>query len=204
MNISNRILVLVIIFMCVSCAAPIPWRYYYQESSSGEVLYSSCFINQDIPNRIRFSRHGIQIDTELDKDKGKKYIAIYFKIPEGKTVKLKSATVQVFWSGNNQPDKEAFKNISLADKSLVFNPATQNHILDTNEPLVGQRRKTEWGEWWDESYSLASYLDIPDADDIRVVLPQFTVNEELVTLPELRFHRKWIIMLINLIGELHC
>jgi hypothetical protein len=203
MNISNRILqVFVIIFMCASCA-PIPVRYYYLESNSGEAIYSPCFINEDIPNRIRFSQQGIRISTALEQLKGKKYIAIYIEVPEGKTVKLKSTTVQVFWSENNRPDKAAFRKISLADKILIYKPATQEHIFDTNEPMVGKRIKSEWGER-DKSYSLAAYLDIPDADEFHVILPQLTVNKALVTLPELRFHRKWIMVLVNLIGELHC
>lgn len=131
--------------MCMSCA-PIPVRYYYLESNSGEAIYSSCFINEDIPNSIRFSQQGIQIYSALEKLKGKKYIVIHIEIPEGKIVKLKSAAVQVFWSDNNQLDKTAFRKINLTDKILMLNPATQEHILDTDEPMVGKKIKSELGE----------------------------------------------------------
>ncbi len=189
--------------MCVSCA-PVPWRYYYAESSSGEVLYLSCFINEDIPYRIRFSQQGIRISAALEVFKGREYIAIYIEVPEGKIVKLNNATAQVFWSVKNQPEKAAFRKINIVDKLLILIPKTQERLLDANEPMVGQTVKAEWGEWLDKSYSLAASLDMPDADEIRVVLPQFIVNAELVTLPELHFHRKWTVTLINLIGEVHC
>ena len=188
--------------MCVSCVF-VPLRYYYPESNSGEVIYAFCIINEGIPRGIQFSQQDIRISTSLERYEGKNNIILRIEVAKGKTLKLKSNTIQVFWEGNDQLGKEVFRNIGLVGKPQIIKPTTQEYTLDTNEPLMGQRIEKENGEWY-TSFVLASYLNIPDADEFSVILPQFAVNEELVILPVLRFKRKWIITIGNMLGMLHC
>jgi|GEM_PF-3041952 len=153
-----------------------------------------------MPHGIRFARQGVRILTTLATYKGKTYLRVFTEVPEGKTVQLKDIAIQVLWDGHNQ-DKAAFRKTSvLIDERFIYNPTLQEQIINAHEPMVGKRMPGGW----DKSYALAAYINIPDADEFRVILPQLTVNEELVTLPELRFQKKWRMTLINLIGVLHC
>ncbi|SDY91924.1 hypothetical protein [Nitrosomonas sp. Nm58] len=196
MNSSRLFQMLVICFVCVSCAPiiPIPMHHYYPEADGGKLIYDQCPINEHIPYGMLFSQQDIQVFTRLGKHNGKTYIEIRFEVPEGKTVKLIETSAQLFWDGANQSIKIEFEKIFLSPFFYIINPS--NHIqvktLDVNELMVGESRRTLIGEQ-SKTYWLASLLEAPDSDKIKIVLPKFTINEELVTFPRILFKRKWII-----------
>lgn len=197
MNNSKQLLhVLAICFLCVSCAPiiPIPMHHYYPEAKGGKTLYDRCPLNDHVPYGIQFSQQNITVITRLGKHKGKRYIEIGFKVPERKIVKLVDTSTQLFWNGANQSIEIEFEKILLSPFFYVINSSNpvQVKVLAIHEPMVGIGKPGK-------KYWLGSYLELPDSDKIQIVLPQFTVNDQLITLPEIQFQKKWVIgfLLIN-------
>lgn len=194
---SNRLLqVLVICSVCVSCAPiiPIPMRHYYPEVEGGEIIYDQCPINRHLPYGILLSDHGVRTVTRLGIHKKKPYIEVRFKIPEGNIVKLVGATGKLFVNQTDPITQLEFQGIYRAQFSYVIDSPDliRRDTLEIDEPMVGETNELN-GTSWLASYWLASYVELPDSETFQIVLPQFTVNEELITLPSIRFDRKWVV-----------
>lgn len=153
-----------------------------------------CPMNKHIPYEIRLSQQNIRVFTRLGRHKGKRYIEIRFEVPEGKTVKFAGTSAQVFWNGTNQSIKVEFGKIFDSPFYSVIEASDliQVKMMDIHEPMVGESKMTIIGER-DKTYWLGAYLELPDSNKIQIILPKFMVNEELVTLPEIQFHRRWTI-----------
>ena len=177
---------LILILLCVGCA-PTLAGIYYPKADDGEVIYADFPLSAHMPTEICFSQNDVKIHVEFKKYKKRKYVKIRFKIPEGYTVQLLGNRIYARCRKCSNQIEGEFKNIFLSDYSISILDKPYHWGMDINAPMKGGKiRDTTI----DKNFWLMTYLDVPSVKDIHISLPQFTVNGELVILPEIRWRKR--------------
>lgn len=191
----RRVSSLLLVLAATGCI-PHPMQVYSPDASAGQIVYSSCALNSQVPVGVRVAAADVDATVSLARHSGRSYVEMRLDVPEGKTVVLQDAIVKVATADPQASSQAEFPVVSLVDTPIVNNdsaePAVRQFRLSTTAPLVGRRiqaGKTSFNRhFW-----LATYVETTSAREVWLTLPSFTVNGTPASLPRLHFLRQAVL-----------
>jgi hypothetical protein len=200
-RVSSQWLAVLVVLFCNACA-PVPRHLYVPDGSDGKVLYSQCPMNGHLPVGVVFTREGVQVTVRLGEHDARDYVDVQLEIPEGKTVVLRTYTIKLDRRDSRPMRESALPNINPVGPSIVTSysrdPAWQKEMLPLSTPLVGSTT-VDHAMVLHKNFWFAAYIDPASAQDIWITLPELTINGKPVSMEDLHFRRRLMILvaLIN-------
>ena len=199
------------VFIAVSAAVllagcvPLPLSFYVGDESAGRLSYNSCSFGA-IPEGLEVWRAGIVLLVDVRQWREDEVVHVRYDIGKGHRAQLASREVVVDARDGNAPQIGAIDWIDLWDRvqddgyeSLPARRAglrPPDLLMDDSQlpPLpTGPRPFLQVRHYW-----VATHIRTGHADRVWVKLPDLTVDAARVTIPEIRFDRRFHVILAPL------
>jgi hypothetical protein len=200
------------VFIALSAAAllagcaPLPVSFYVGDESAGRLSYNSCSLGV-IPEGLEVSRAGIALLVDVRPWREDEVVHVRYDIGKGHRAQLASRTVVVDARDGSAPRLGTIEWIDLSvgvpDQGYESLPARRaglrppDLLMDDSQPPplpTGGRQPFLTVR----HYSVATHVKTGHADQIWVKLPDLTVDGALVTFPDIRFDRRFRVVLAPL------
>ena len=180
------ILALVLAVICTGCV-PLPFDYYAPEAPGGKTYASACKHKWGPPDTISFEMYEVEFDADVTKTDHGIHVYIQFHVPEGKEVRLKDETIYVSVPSSATP--------ITAQMRPAYPPTWK-----IDEPMHGSTEQRHYA-WYvgggNETLHAwyAGYVDVtmPKSEYLSIRFPEFTVNGQLVHIPDIKFQWRFYI-----------
>jgi len=187
----DRVLLLPAV-LAVACA-PLPTHVYVAEPGVGTTLFSTCAFNAHVPVGLTFGVSGIDAIIHLGTNDGRTFLEMRLDVPEGKTVVLQSASIEVATLAPKGALRAEFPSASLVDTPIINSlssvPSVRSQQLPPTAALVGGKVQAG-NNLSSRHFWFATYIDIGSAEVVLVTLPDLMVNGALSSVPRIHFSRK--------------
>jgi hypothetical protein len=178
---------MVLAVICTGCV-PFPYNYYAPEASGGKIIHYGCKNTFGPPELISFVVDEVEFSTVVGKTKHGIHVTIHFRVPEGKEVRLKDATVYVSVPSSATPIT-----------AQLHSPYPPTWKID--EPMHGstEQRHYAWYQGGGGNETLHAYyssfveVTMPESQSLSIRYPEFTVNGQLAHIPEIKFQWRFYI-----------
>ena len=189
----------------LAACAPIPHMFYVGDESAGRLTYNSCSLGV-MPEGLQVSRAGIGLLVDVQQWREDEMVHIRYDIGKGHRAQLASREVVVDPHDGSSPRIGVIGWIDLSDRvqadgyeSLPGRRAglrPPDLLMDDSQlpPLAtGPRPVLPVRHYW-----VATRVRTGHAERFWVKLPDLTVNGVPVTFPEIRFDRRFTVVLAPL------
>jgi hypothetical protein len=190
--------------LLVGCA-PLPLSFYVGDESVGRLSYNSCSLGV-IPEGLEVSRAGIGLLVSVTQWREDEVVHVRYDIGKGHRVQLASHEVVLDTRDGSAPRSGAIDWIDLWDRAqedgyerLAARRAglrPPDLLMDDSQlpPLsTGLRPYLPVRHYW-----VATHVKTGHADRVWVKLPDLTVDGTTVEFPEIRFDRRFRLVLASL------
>jgi hypothetical protein len=185
--------------------APLPLSFYVGDESAGRLSYNSCSLGV-IPEGLEVSRAGIVMLVSVMQWREDEVVHVRYDIGKGHRVQLASREVVLDTRDGSAPRIGAIDWIDVWDRvqedgyeSLPARRAglrPPELLMDDSQlpPLpTGRRPNLPVRHYW-----VATHVQTGHADRVWVKLPDLTVDGTPVAFPEIRFDRRFRLVLAPL------
>ena len=154
--------------------------YYRPASSSGgRVTASFCRGSVGPPDTFEMKYQDVILSIKAIEYEQGITVNIELEIPPGKEVNFKNDPVTIFASSDREPykgmleryDGLEFLKPMVGGKKVLFNAFGTTHYKNNK-------------------FALFKSIAMPKSETIKVKLPNFTINDQLVEIPEITFSKK--------------
>ena len=189
----------------LAACAPIPWTFYVGDEGAGRLTYDSCSLGV-IPEGLQVSRAGIVLMVDVRQWRDDEVVQVRYDIGKGHRAQLASREVVVDTRDGSAPRIGTIDWIDLSDRVPADGyeslPGRRSglrppHLLMDDSQLpplaTGPRPFLPVRHYW-----VAAHVRTGHAERIWVKLPDLTVDGAPVTFPEIRFDRRFSVILAPL------
>lgn len=187
----RRWMVLVAAASTAGCVV-LPMHVYVADADAGTPVFESCSLTPDLPAAVQLEHSGVHARVSIAHSQGVDLLRVQFDVPEGTTLVLRERVIAVAGDGG-PPRRAPIPHINpAAPARYPETPVIQKLVLPVDTPLRGGRIQAG-NLSSDRHYWIAAPVEGDLGREIRVSLPEFSVNGAPGRFPEITFTRRFAI-----------
>lgn len=171
----------------------LPVQVYVPAAGESEPFYESCSLTPHLPAGATLKRPGLSAVVSIVHSQGVTLVRVQFDVPEGSTLVLRETAITVAGKDGTAPRRATIPHVNpAAPARYPETPAIQKLVLPVDTPLHGGRIHAGTLSF-DRHYWIAAPFDGDLGSDVRISLPEFSLDGTPARFSDIHFTRRFAI-----------